>query len=294
MKKPFVIIELAGGLGNQMFQYAFFLKMQSLEYPCKFYYDNSQYTHNGPELERAFGVKPVYSDDAELTEVLDKKKDFLSGVRRKLRGARPSRYWEHDKGYAYKPEIFNQPKPIYLQGCWLSGRYFEDIEDKVRTAFQFSAIHGQENILLLNRIHSSENSVSIHIRRGDYLTSGIHLNLNYPDYLQKALAQLPGDPKVYEYFIFTDDEQTASEIVRSLDCGSHNVHFSTGNRGSKSWIDMALMSQCRHQIICNSTFSWWAAWLNPNTDKIVISPEHWFTTDFLNDNDIVPDTWIKI
>lgn len=290
---PQVVIELAGGLGNQMFQYAFFLKMQSLGYPCKFYFDKSQYIHNGPELNGVFGLPLSFATSKEIDYLLDRKMDFASRLKRKVLGARIARYWEHDKGYDFKPQIMQQRQPVYLQGCWLSPLYFLDIEGEVRNAFRFPEINDAENQEVLMRISSSPFSVAIHARFGDYFSSTTHANLDYRDYLGKAISRLPGT-NARDFFIFSDDLQEIIAVMNSMGTHHGSFHFVSGNDGNKSWKDMALMSKCHHQIIANSSFSWWAAWLNADPDKIVISPKEWFTTDFLNRNDIVPEEWITI
>lgn len=291
--KPMVIIELAGGLGNQMFQYAFFLKMQHLGHPCKLYFDPSQYIHNGPELHHVFGVPMPFAKSEELDELLDKQNNILAKIRRKVRGRRAANFWEHDKGYAFKPNILRQQKPVYLQGCWLSPKYFNDIADQVRNSFRFPDITDKGNMQVMENIRTSHCSVSVHARFGDYLSSATHLNLDYRQYLEKAITHLP-DTENLDFFIFSDDPGKAKNGIAHLENSNHKFHFVISNEKQDSWKDMALMSNCMHHIIANSTFSWWAAWLNPNPNKIVISPKDWFTNDFLNDNDIVPDEWIKI
>ncbi|MBN9351771.1 MAG: alpha-1,2-fucosyltransferase [Chitinophagaceae bacterium] len=292
-KKSPLIIEVAGGLGNQMFQYAFFLKLKSLGYPCKLYYDKTQKKHKGYELDKVFGINEQFATESELNKVLGKDTSFVSRLKRKWTGYHPSFYWEHDKGYAYKPEIFNQAKPIYLQGCWLSEKYFEDIDAEVRKVFVFRSCSNQSSALA-DKIRDDSSSVSIHLRRGDYLQSDIHLKLDYPKYLTGAIRKIKTGVENPSLYIFSDDMDHTKKLFSDNTINGFPLHFVDWNSGEDSWQDMYLMSLCRHNIICNSTFSWWAAWLNKNPDKMVVCPEKWFTTDFLNDNDIVPEGWIQI
>lgn len=290
--KPEIIIELAGGLGNQMFQYAFFLQMQHLGYPCKMYYDQAQYIHNGAEVGRMFGLQIPFATKDELDRILDRRKDVLSRVLRKIRGSKPSQYWEHDKGYDFKPEILNQSKPVYLQGCWLSEKYFSDISEEVKTVFQFAAFEEIKNKEMAAQIKDDLHAVSIHIRRGDYLASDRHRNLNYKEYLTHAIAIITERTENMNLYVFSDDTAFAKSVLDEWEMGS--IFFVDWNSGKDSFNDMHLMSLCRHNIICNSTFSWWAAWLNEHPGKIIISPKDWFTTKALNGNDIVPERWITV
>lgn len=291
--KPRVIIELAGGLGNQMFQYAFFLQMQHLGYPCKFYFDQSQFIHNGPEIDRVFDLHLPMATDEELDRVLGRNKNILSRIALKLGKQVSISYWEHDKGYRYKPELFIQVRPVYLQGCWLSALYFRDIEAQVRKAFRFHEINDAENKEVAELIKHSTCSVAVHARFGDYLSSATHLNLDYRDYLKKAIHRLPVTVS-RDFFIFSDDLQKAKSVLNNLETLNGTIHFVSGNDGSQSWKDMALMSHCHYQIIANSTFSWWAAWLNDHPGKTVVAPKDWFTKDEWNQNDIVPAGWKTI
>lgn len=291
--KPDVIIELAGGLGNQMFQFAFFMKMRHLGYPCKIFYDEAQRIHNGPEIDKVFGVQLLYASKEELNKVLDQKKDIFSRALRKAGGSQHSAYWEHDKGYHFKPEIFRQQKPVYLQGCWLSPMYFHDIAEQVRRTFYFPEITDGVNSEVLMKIQKSPCSVAIHARFGDYLSSAVHFNLDYEDYLKKAIDRLPVTVRP-DFFIFSDDIERAKTIFEKKKDEDNYFHFVRGNGSNHSWIDMALMSKCSHQIIANSTFSWWAAWLNDNPHKTVIAPKNWFTITQWNQNDLLPAEWIKI
>ncbi len=291
--KPRVIIELAGGLGNQMFQYAFFLQMQHLGYPCKFYFDQSQFIHNGPEIDRVFDLHLPMATDEELDRVLGRNKNIFSRITRKLGRQASTTYWEHDKGYRYKPELFIQVRPVYLQGCWLSPLYFRDIEAQVRKAFRFPEINDAENKEMAELIKHSACSVAVHARFGDYLSSATHLNLDYRDYVEKAIHRLPGTVS-RDFFIFSDDIGQAKSTLEGMMIENSRIHFISGNHREQSWKDMVLMSMCHHQVIANSTFSWWAAWLNDNPEKIVIAPKNWFTKKEWNLNDMLPAEWIKI
>ena len=201
-------------------------------------------------------------------------------------------FWEHDKGYEFKPEIFNQKKTIYLQGNWLSEKYFVDIAEDVRKAFIFTKVD-ERNKKVFDLINNEENSVSIHIRRGDYLKSSVHLNIDYRQYLGVAIKLITQKVGSCRYFIFSDDIEFSKSFLPGL-ISNEDLFFIDYNSGVDSFRDMQLMSKCKHNIITNSTFSWWAAWLNDNSDKIIISPKDWFTVKEWNKNSIVPPGWITV
>lgn len=288
-----IIIEIAGGLGNQMFQYAFYLKMKQLGYEGSLYFDKEQQLHNGFELNKVFGLDINFISKAEVDKLLDKKQDLFSKVKRKIVGNKPSFYWEHDKGYEFKPGIFKQESSVYLQGCWLSEKYFKDIETEVRRAFTFK-LPDKNNLETFNQIITDENPVSIHIRKGDYSKSSIHFNIDYADYLFKAVSFINQHIATPMFYVFSDDMPFAKEALKKFETVFPNVSFIDWNKGNQSYMDMHLMSRCKHNIIANSTFSWWGAWLNTFKDKIIISPKEWFTVNEWNKNSIIPDSWTVI
>jgi len=288
-----VIVEVAGGLGNQMFQYALYLKLISLQYNCKLYYDSSQHIHNGLELNRVFNLNLDFASKIEVDELLDVRQTVFEKIKRNLFGRNISRYWEHDKGYEFKPEILEQSKPVYLQGCWLSDRYFSDIEATIRKAFTFFNPLTGCNLEVQKQIISEVNPVSIHIRRGDYLQSSAHSNINYESYLRNSICQICKKIETPTYYVFSDDMEYATSVLAPFKA-KEVFSFIDWNKGLDSHFDMQLMSNCKHNIIANSTFSWWGAWLNNNKGKLVISPAKWFNEGRLNDHSIIPHSWITL
>ena len=167
--------------------------------------------------------------------------------------------------------------------------YFKDIEDLIRQEFIFKIPGDNKNRAIIEKINSCK-SVSIHVRRGDYLNNhwekilgvikGTTYYLNALDYINKQV-------KNPHYFIFSDDILWAKENLKLPNCT-----YLDQNKGRKSYIDMYLMTLCKHNIIANSTFSWWGAWLNKNEDKIVIIPARWINGDSCEG--IFPHEWVKI
>ena len=166
-----------------------------------------------------------------------------------------------------------------------------DIKDEVRESFTFDKNKANSRSLnMLEILDKDENAVSLHIRRGDYLqpkhwaTTGSVCQLPY---YQNAIAEMSRRVASPSYYIFSDDIAWVKENLPL-----QNAVYIDWNTDEDSWQDMMLMSHCKHHIICNSTFSWWGAWLNPNMDKTVIVPSRWFQHS--EAPDIYPTGWIKV
>jgi hypothetical protein len=148
--------------------------------------------------------------------------------------------------------------------------------------------------LLIDKINSEE-SVSVHIRRGDYLHSCFNslFHVQDLDYYQAAIDQIQQKIKNPSFYIFTTDYEWTKEQFSKLKIPFNIVDI---NKGSQSYMDMILMSKCKHNIIANSSFSWWGAWLNRNEEKMVIAPKKWYKHTEMNNNasHIIPNGWITI
>ena len=287
-----LIIEIGGGLGNQMFQYALYQKLTTLGRTCGLYYDDDNFIHNGFELNRAFDLDCTLLKKRELIYFLKEQASFVNKIKMKFSRTGLS-YWEHDKGYEYKPDILKIKHSAYLQGCWLTEKYFLDIKEQVKETFKFKNINDYSKSVA-EVIVSKTTTVSVHIRRGDYIKSDIHLNIDYFEYLQKAFKYFQSFFAEADIFIFSDDFDFTRRLFERFNIPSNRLHFIDGNKKSDSFNDMYLMSVCKHNVTSNSTFSWWGAWLNNFEKKIIISPKDWFANDRFNDNSIVPETWIAI
>lgn len=181
---------------------------------------------------------------------------------------------------------------IYLNGYFQSEKYFKDFENEIRHLFKqpshVFAIATQEawdkyQIF----INTSENTCSIHVRRGDYLNSPNHHPTQNMNYYMKAIKQMPKDTL---FLIFSDDIAWCKENFPDLPEKFKFVE------GSEDYMDLQLMSMCKNNIIANSSFSWWGAWLNENPNKIVVAPSNWFGPAFPNHDtkDLYCENWIKI
>jgi len=178
---------------------------------------------------------------------------------------------------------------VYLDGYFQSEKYFKHLSEQLVEEFSFPELD-KHNQKIKQTIVDSPNSVSIHIRRGDYLRSAAVLNVHgvLPySYYQKALGNLNSKFRELELFIFSEDMEWAKANFK----GS-NVHFLENNKSADSWKDMALMTYCKHHIIANSSFSWWAAWLSQNNGE-VYAPVNWFNKQQVKYNiaDFIPLDW---
>jgi len=270
------IVNFNGGIGNQMFQYSLY-KAMVIKYPnVNIKMLISCFNHNGFELERVFDVErnecssqeaaylgEYISSDIKYSKVFNK----LNYWRRLLFGYKNS-YILQDNSASFYKEVFQlSPLNSYvLEGYWQNVQYFEDIQNEIIRDFQFALPLSDKNLDYQNIIQST-NSVSIHVRRGDYLKVGFPvLSLEYYKDAIKIIEERVDNPV---YFIFSDDPEFIEENFKFLS----NYKIINFNSGNSSYIDMQLMSMCKHNIIANSTFSFWGAFLNNNSKKVVVSPD---------------------
>jgi hypothetical protein len=177
--------------------------------------------------------------------------------------------------------------PLYMMGYWQSERYFLEQQKSIREDFRFRQAFAGFNAALAAEMSSSP-SVSVHLRRGDYLSDQIMdvCSLDYYRAAAKYIEESIGRPT---YYVFSDD----TDWVRSHVDFLPGATFIDHNKGLDSHKDMQLMSRCKHHIIANSSFSWWGAWLNPSPHKIVVAPSTWFRHG-RDDSDHVPSQWIRL
>lgn len=174
-----------------------------------------------------------------------------------------------------------------MYGYYQSEKYFKEITNIIRKDFTFPKPVDIINQKLINQIDNTE-SVSIHIRRGDYLNIPNTQNICSISYYKKAINLILKNISNPQFYIFSNDINWCKQHLQ-ID----KAIFISNNTGKNSFIDMQLMSCCKHNIIANSTFSWWGAWLNNNPNKIIISPNKWMN-DTNGTGDIIPNDWIKI
>ena len=292
-----IIVQLAGGLGNQMFQYAYG-KALSVKLNCELNIDDSLLTNRVPctvnfrnyqldyfNLDSQFAKNigfPQYPSNFSITN------PFIRGLhyfKVRINGFQYIR----QKGFNYRPWHPSVLAKIFLDGYWQSEKFFKEQEDFIRADFSFrNQLFDIARTTELNIIKS--NSVCVHIRRGDYLKNQDVFHLVDIDYIRNAVDEISKDVESPVFYVFSDDIKWCKENIKI----QHETVFITSTNAGESSLDhFQLMSKCKHFIISNSSFSWWAAWLSLNKEKIVIAPKKWFASDKLNDDDLIPSTWTR-
>ena len=291
-----IVSNIIGGLGNQMFQYACG-RAVSHRLGQDLYIASDQFQnyslHNGLELSRVFDLKTKEVPRLELKSLLgwqsDPKIRYVLGrpAMRWLTGGN----WYSEPSFQYWQGLNSIVDNAYIHGYWQSEFYFKDIANIIKNDFTFRVLRDQLDDPVIFKMRESP-SVSIHVRRGDYLSlknRRIYALCNF-DYFDRAIELIRQKIPNCKLFFFTDDPDWVEANFRpkfgSFDIVRHNS-------GSRSHRDMYLMSNADHHIISNSTFSWWGAWLNSSPQKIVIAPTRWFLNG-TNDKDLVPSEWLRI
>ena len=288
------IVKIHGGLGNQMFQYAFALRLAA-EGRDEVCIDtggfDDQPAHNGFELGRLFSVSLPEAPREVVKRLAIRPMGILNRVRRKYLTKRSHII---DRKFGYQPELLSLEGDAYFEGYWQSEKYFAPIAAEIRSAFTFRQALAKRNEGILAA--ADRPLVSVHVRRGDYVTHD-NLNLCSPRYYEnaaRALAEAGIEPP--RYLVFSDDAEYCRRELGSSMAGALVVDW---NRGSESWQDMAMMAACDLHIIANSSFSWWGAWLDEKPGRRVIAPgiwnrrelydrDHYYSYTF---GDIVPESW---
>lgn len=282
-----VIIQLAGGLGNQMFQYALYLQLKSLGKDVKID-DVSGFVEDRQRVPALapFGIAYEKASAKEVEQMLDASMLPHHRIRRKLCGRHRKSYFEKDK--LFLPELFTWDD-IYLEGYWQTEKYFASVTGQIREAYDTDRLwdylrrDGQkerQNMQALERqaqeIESVE-SVSVHIRRGDYLTpenQALFGDICTEAYYRKAMERMKEKHPACRFYLFTNDKEWARNPGSGRYAQDVTV-VAPVDTDAADYAEFVLMSKCRHNILANSSFSWWASYLNRNPDKTVYAPDRW-------------------
>lgn len=279
-----IIVKVTGGLGNQMFQYALYksLKIKGNDVrldPTSYY--NVKKEHNGYELEKVFDIHPNNAKQSEIDKFDENNINILRRIKRKLLG--DTKFIYDTNEYVFNENLYKL-KNSYLNGYWQSINYFKDIESELREDFTFKNELDIKNLEILNEIENS-NSVSIHIRRGDYMSPQnfkIYGNIATEEYYKESIRIIEEKIENPTFFVFSNDMEWVKENIKI----NSKAFYIDINSGDDSYKDMQLMSNCKHNIIANSSFSWWGAWLNENKNKIVIAPKKWINREDVDSDKI--------
>lgn len=297
------IVNIMGGLGNQMFQYAFAFSLKDRFPQEEVLIDTSHYGHiffkkyKGANLHNGFEIKKIFpkadikvAKPWQLIRVTWYMPNYV--LSRVLRRLLPIRKTEIIQGaidyFAHHEEYYNQVGDRYYEGIWESVRNYLPIRKKIQDIYA----HGTPNKTNARYIADmeSQESVGIHIRRGDYLSSPEFMGICDLEYYSRGIKEIVSDGKKHVFYIFSNDIFWCKENITPL-CAGHDVKFVTENTGLNSCWDMFLMTHCKELIIANSSFSWWGAFLNKRRGRVV-APKKWFNRDA--EFDIWLDEWILL
>ena len=271
-----LMLQMTGGMGNQMFVYALY---RALAYAGK-QVCIEDFTHYGDIgrtdncLEEVFPLTYAKAEKKEYIRLTDSSLFLLDRMRRKVFGRKGRVYQEKD-AITFEKEIFDG-EDAYCIGYWQSFRYFERVEEQIRRDFSFDLAQLSGKAQVYKGQIENICSVSLHIRRGDYLNekfAAIYGGVCTESYYEGAMDYFREQFPDCRFFLFTDDAAWGRDYAKKgditlVDCGDMDGAYA----------DMALMSLCRHNIIANSSFSWWGAWLNKNPQKQVAAPKRWLNT----------------
>lgn len=270
-----IIAQIAGGLGNQLFQYAFARNVAS-ETDAKLLLDVSFNTiYTTPKRELDLLLFPIHAE-------------ILSNVHLETLPNEINMLEETCNLFYEDIDMDSLEFPLFLSGYRQSWKYFVSIEKMLRTELCFENSKFPEKVMALSELIANTCSVGIHIRRTDYAQNP-HLGMLPNSYYYQAVNYLKQKNDEFRFYIFSDDP---AWVEAALDI-PESFQIIKGNNGFE---DFYLMSQCRNNIIANSSYSWWAAWLNQNPAKIVVAPRFWKLGENLDvtKTDLIPPEWITL
>ena len=297
-----IIVKLIGGLGNQMFQYALarhlaeknsaILKLDPFDFEA---YRLRQYGlhcfHIWEHIATKQEIEDIQKDSTTKTRRLIAKVGQRLGFGQLSFCQLPKGALLQESSSNFDPDILKRTGDLYVQGYWQCEKYFIDIQNILSREFVVKYKQDCLSEKITEHI-MSVNSVSLHIRRGDYaynpITNKFH-GVCGSDYYILAVKYIAERVENPHFFIFSDDTDW---VKRNFFINFPNTIIS--HNSMRNYEDLRLMSQCKHNIIANSTFSWWAAWLNVKPDKIVVAPKRWFIDQSINTNDLFPRAWVRL
>jgi hypothetical protein len=287
-----IVVRLCGGLGNQLFQYAAGRRLADIR-QTELVLDLGWYARTPPtDTPRAYELVnyPVRARPATAGEALWCRLHEGRLLRRMPFLPRRWRHWR-EKSFKFDPAVLDLPNNTYLDGYWQSHHYFEDAADLIRADMTPLAPFGLQDEKVAAMI-ATVDAVSVHVRRGDYVTHQAAATAHGQcslDYYKTALTYILPRVARPHFFVFSDDPAWTRENLPLPGPATFVDH----NGPVAAFQDLRLMSLCKHQITANSSFSWWGAWLNPQLSKIVITPKQWFSYPS-NTDSLTPDDWIRL
>ena len=280
-----IIIRIIGGLGNQMFQYAYAKALRKKGYNVKI--DITAFEtyklHGGYQLNK-FDLDLKEATKEEIKSFY--KKDIISQILNRLN-------IKHtiikEKGLSFKRRLLKPSDNTYIQGYFQSEKYLSDITN-INEIFTINNPISNYTNEIKKHILDSNNSCSMHIRRGDYINDPI-FEVCEIDYYEKAMKFMEEKIGNMTYFVFSNDIKWVKENIKAK-----NIIYINSDEPRIPHEDILLMSLCKNNIIANSSFCWWGAYLNQNKEKLIVTPKKWFKTakKIKQSKDLVPKSWIRL
>lgn len=279
---------LMGGLGNQMFQYAFaraYAEKNNLELflDTSFLMDKTQrenFTQRDYELD-------IFNIGLPAKDFSNERKKFFKKITKYFISEKIIK----EKSFSFDESLLSALNCELIIGYFQTEKYFKNIRDILLKDFHFCEVTSQTEQLVKLLVVS--NTVSVHIRRGDYVASEANKNFHGScslEYYQNAFEYINDKVNAPLYVFFSDDMDWVREKFSFVE----NKILVDHNKEKRSFEDMYLMSVCKNNIIANSSFSWWGAWLNKNPNKIVVAPIKWFNDKSVDTRDLIPDEWVRL
>lgn len=287
-----IVANLTGGLGNQMFEYAAGRSLAIRNKTnLKLHFTNALVSTKRIYSLDVFNIAATLATDEEVTSFgypTSRLGYAFKRVLQELKLYRNPQLYTETQWYTYDAGLLKCGDNVYIEGFWQNPRYFNSIEDQLRKDFALRAVPHKKNANLIEMM-KKHNSVSIHIRRGDYvkkIRSGNYFPPLSVEYYNRAIALMRKKISSPTFYVFSDD---IGWSIQNLNL--KNAIFVDQN--SKNPVeDMRLMSHCKHHIIANSAFSWWGSWLNPNKNKCIIGPNKWSSLPYTEG--IISKSWITL
>lgn len=292
-----IVVKLQAGFANQMLQYAagkYLAQKNGTTLLLDRSWLDSEATNRVYELD-SYKLEQTFINPGDYVVLRPSDTSFKKLLKRaySVVSRKPLLHGYIQDPHHYTPydKAFEKLGPnAYLEGYFMSQKFFPDMKQTLLKEFSYKNSPNQTNAKLLSSIKAG-NAVSIHIRRGDYVadkkTSKYHGVLGL-DYYQKAVKEVVKKVPKAVFYIISDDPVWCKE---NLKLEYPTVYVDHNTKGAD---DMRLMRACKHNIIANSTFSWWGAWLNENPDKIVVAPKQWFQGSSADVSDLIPKDWVRL
>ena len=298
-----LVVKLQGGLGNQMFQYAFYSNLKSLG--KKVLLDSSCYKKNGARSLKIWEAFHLPEKKAILnlnnSKLLKYNSPFFIHFTNKILSFFNANFnlsiveniqiTEND---IYYPNVYFNIRKGLLDGYWQSEFYFENIANIIPSIFNFNPIHNTSVLKLKLLIENTKDNVSLHWRRGDYIGHKL-LGIDLEKYFMKALSLIIKSKQIKDVFVFTEDTKWVKNKLYSFDFNLRYHFISEILTTHEDFHELYLMTFCSNNIISNSSFSWWGAYLNQSVNKIVVAPKKWVKKDYkILFNHIHPSEWYLV